>query len=79
MLPFVAGIAAGAVAVVAYNNNKKIKASVNKGAKKAKEFVESGYEKTKEVASDVKATVDEKIECMKTKKKVDNQSLEEKR
>ncbi len=68
MLPFIAGIAAGAVAVVAYNNNKEIRQGINKGAKKVKKAAESGYEKTKEIAGDVKATVGEKIDCLKSSK-----------
>ncbi|QDF28278.1 YtxH domain-containing protein [Halarcobacter anaerophilus] len=68
MLPFIAGIAAGAVAVVAYNNNKKIRKNVNEGAKKAKHLAQEGYEKTKEFAKDVKASVDEKVESLKSKK-----------
>lgn len=68
MLPFIAGVAAGAIAVVAYNNNDKIKKSVNEGAKKAKTLAESGFEKSKELAKDVKATVSEKVESIKSKK-----------
>ena len=79
MLPFIVGVAAGAVAVVSYNNNKEIRKNVNKGAKKVKEVAESGFEKTKEVAqssfektkeiaSDVKVTVEEKIDCLKGSK-----------
>lgn len=74
MLPFIAGLAAGAVAVVAYNNNKKIRKTVDKGAKKAKEAAQSGYEKTKEFAGDVKATVEEKMECLKSKKEPQEES-----
>jgi hypothetical protein len=57
MLPFIAGVAAGAVAVVAVNNNKKIKKQVIKSA-----------EKVKEVAKDVKKTVEEKVDCLTSKK-----------
>lgn len=57
MLPFIAGVAAGAVAAVAYNNNKKIKKGINSGAKKVKE-----------VARDLKVTAKEKIECLKSQK-----------
>jgi len=67
MLPFVAGIAAGAVAVVAYNNNKKIKAGVKTGAKKVKE-----------IADEVKTTVSEKVDCLKSKDKEENIVVEEK-
>jgi len=68
MLPFIAGVAAGAVAVVAYNNNKQIRKGVSQGAKKVKEVAETSYEKTKELAGDVKATVEDKIDCLKSKK-----------
>lgn len=68
MLPFIVGLATGATAVVAYNNNKKIKESVDTGAKKVQELAESGYEKTKEVAADIKASVGEKIDNLKAKK-----------
>jgi uncharacterized protein YcbK (DUF882 family) len=68
MLPFIAGVAAGAVAVVAINNNKKLRKKVNKSAQKAQEFAQEGYEKTKEFAKDVKETVVEKVDCLKPKK-----------
>lgn len=72
MLPFIVGLAAGAVAVVAYNNNKQIRKSVKHGAKKAKDIAENGYEKTKEFAGDLKANVNEKIDCLKSKKPEEN-------
>ncbi len=72
MLPFIAGVAAGAVAVVAINNNKKLRKTVNKGAKKAKELAQEGFEKTKEFAEDVKESVSEKVECLKSKKEQEN-------
>jgi len=56
MLPFIAGIAAGAVAVVAINNRKEIKEKVIEGATKVKEK-----------ASDVKNSVTTKVENLKTK------------
>jgi len=56
MLPFIAGIAAGAVAVVAINNRKEIKEKVVEGATKVKEK-----------ASDVKNSVTTKVEKLKTK------------
>ena len=79
MLPFIAGVAAGAVAVVAYNNNKKIRKNVKQGAKKAQEIAQEGYEKTKEFAGDVKATVSEKIDCLKPKKTEDKTEVEDKK
>lgn len=78
MLPFVAGLAAGAVAVVAYNNNKKIRKSVKSGAKKVQEVASSSFEKTKELAGDVKATVSEKVDCLKSKGKEEAVVVEEK-
>eukprot|EP00824_Muranothrix_gubernata_P011219 TRINITY_DN24518_c0_g1_i1.p1 TRINITY_DN24518_c0_g1~~TRINITY_DN24518_c0_g1_i1.p1 ORF type:complete len:388 (+),score=18.57 TRINITY_DN24518_c0_g1_i1:332-1495(+) len=78
MLPFVAGLAAGAVAVVAYNNNKKIRSSVKSGAKKVQEVASSSYEKTKEIAGDVKATMSEKVDCLKPKKNEEPVVVEEK-
>ena len=56
MLPFIAGLAAGAVAVVAINNRKEIKEKVIEGATKVKDK-----------ASDVKNTVVTKVEKLKTK------------
>jgi hypothetical protein len=57
MLPFIAGIAAGVVAVVAINNRKEIKKKVIIGA-----------EKVKEKASDVKECVVTKVENLTSKK-----------
>jgi hypothetical protein len=68
MLPFIMGAAAGAVAVVALNNKKKIKKTVTKTAVKAKKAAEEGIEKSKEVAKDIKATVSEKVDCLTSKK-----------
>ena len=56
MLPFIVGLAAGAVAVVAINNRKEIKEKVIEGATKVKEKV-----------SDVKTSVTTKVENLKTK------------
>ncbi len=56
MLPFIAGIAVGVVAVVGINNRKEIKEKVIVGATKVKEK-----------ASDVKNTVVTKVEKLKTK------------
>lgn len=71
MLPFIAGLAAGAAVVVAVNNRKEIKEGVETGAKKAKEYAQTGYEKAKDVASDVKTSVASKVECLKSSKKED--------
>ena len=56
MLPFIAGIAAGALAVVAVNNKKEIKEKVVQGATKVKEK-----------ATDVKKTITNKVDSLKTK------------
>jgi len=56
MLPLIAGIVVGAVAVVAVNNRKEIKEKVIVGATKVKEK-----------ASDVKECVVTKVEKLKTK------------
>lgn len=50
---FIAGIAAGALAVVAFNNRKSLK---------------SGVDKTKEVASDIKDSAKATVDCIKSKK-----------
>lgn len=55
-LPFIAGIALGAVAVAAFNNKKELKEVANKG-----------LEKTKEVASDIKKTATSTVDCVKEK------------
>jgi len=57
MLPFIAGIAAGAVAVVAVNNKKEIKEKVITSAKKVKEK-----------ACEAKDTIKEKVKNLKNKK-----------
>jgi len=56
MLPFIAGIAVGVVAVVGINNRKEIKEKVIVGATKVKEK-----------ASDLKNSVTTKVENLKTK------------
>ena len=58
MLPFIVGALAGAASVIALSKKKEIKQSVEQGLCKAKE-----------VACDVKNSVDSTIECIKTKKK----------
>lgn len=66
MLPFIAGIAAGAAVVYALGNRKEIQKSLGEGASKVKEL-----------ASDVKKNVSEKIECLGAKKNVDIKTKEE--
>lgn len=74
MLPFIAGLAAGAAAVYAYNNSDALKKTIDKGAKKVKEAAETGYDKGKEIAGDVKETVGEKIDQLKHKKETETVS-----
>jgi len=57
MLPLLAGVATGALAVVTFNNRKEIKDRVLEGASKAKE-----------VAIDVKESAKDKIDCLTSKK-----------
>lgn len=57
MLPFIAGIAVGVIAVVGINNRKEIKEKVIEGATKVQEK-----------AVDVKNTVTSKVEKLKSKK-----------
>jgi len=59
MLPLIAGIVVGAVAVVAVNNRKEIKEKVIEGASLAKEK-----------ALDVQKTVTTKVESLKKKKDI---------
>ncbi|QKF64647.1 hypothetical protein [Campylobacter corcagiensis] len=53
-LPFVAGLAVGSLAVVAFNNKDKIK-----------EKLSQGYQKGKEVAQDLKEYTEEKLKSSK--------------
>ncbi len=57
MLPFIVGVAAGAAVVYALGNRKEIQ----KG-------LQSSVEKAKELACDVKKSVDGTVECIKFKK-----------
>lgn len=66
MLPFIAGIAAGAAVVYALGNRKEIQKSLGEGASKVKAL-----------ASDVIKNVSEKIECLSAKKNATIQTKEE--
>ncbi|MCR1811561.1 hypothetical protein [Sulfurospirillum sp. hDNRA2] len=57
MLPFIVGVAAGAAVVYTLGNRKAIK-----------DTLKSGVDKAKELAEDVKKSVDGTIECIKSKK-----------
>ncbi len=62
MLPFIVGVAAGAAVVYTLGNRKAIQHTLK-----------SGVDKAKELAEDVKKSVDGTIECIKSKK---NETLE---
>ena len=66
MLPFIVGALAGAAAVIAFSKKKELK-----------EGFEQGVCKAKEVASDVKKSVDGTIECIKSKKVPHEKTKEE--
>lgn len=55
-LPFLLGVAVGAGAVIAYNNSKKIQ-----------EKTSEVFEKSKDIAGDVKKNVDATVDCIKDK------------
>lgn len=61
-LPFVAGLAVGSLAVVAFNNKDKIKEKLSQGCKKGKEVAQN----LKECAED-KLKSDECCECVDEK------------
>lgn len=58
MLPFLAGLAVGGAAVVAFSNKKELK-----------EVAQKGYEKSKEVAGDIKKTATNAVNSVKDKVK----------
>ncbi len=58
MLPFIAGIATGAIAVIAYRNSDKIKTKVEKGACSVKKLAQEGFEKSKEKVTQLKECLD---------------------
>jgi len=57
-LPLLAGMAVGSLAVLAFNNKKEIKEKVTSYATQAKEF-----------AKESKESVQEKLDCIKSKDK----------
>jgi len=67
-LPFVAGIALGAGVVYAFNKVDSIKNALGYGVDKTKEIAACSFEKTKDVAVDIKDTVDATVDCIKEKK-----------
>jgi hypothetical protein len=66
MLPFIAGIAAGAAVVYAFGNRKEIQKSLGEGASKVKEL-----------AGDVKKSVSNTVECLSSKKSATEAPKEE--
>ena len=67
MLPFLVGAIVGAGAIVAVNNNKKIKEKVISGASSVKSSVEKGATTVKETAIKAKEKVKEKVDCFTSK------------
>lgn len=55
MVPFIAGLAIGGVAVFAFSNKNKLS-----------EAAQKGYEKSKEVAGDIKKGAVSTVECIKS-------------
>lgn len=66
MLPFIVGALAGAAVVIAFSKKKELK-----------EGLEQGVCKAKEVAGEVKKSVDGTIECLKSKKALHVKTKEE--
>jgi len=66
MLPFIAGIAAGALGVMAFNRRDAIKERTKEGIEKAKTFADSGYEKTKEGVEHLKTRAQDVVGCLKS-------------
>lgn len=64
MLPFIIGALVGATAVVAVNNNKKIKAKVVKCASTVKNEVQKGASNVKQSAINAKDSVKAKVHNM---------------
>ena len=72
-LPFLAGLAIGAGAVIAYNKSEKIKTNTNKFIGKSKEFANETFEKTKKYVDEIKENIcskkETKTETKQTKSK----------
>ncbi|MFA7083861.1 MAG: hypothetical protein WC141_04925 [Arcobacteraceae bacterium] len=60
MLPFIAGLTTGIVAVVAYKNKTKIKQKIEEGTHEAKKLAQTGFEKSKQSVELVKNRFEEK-------------------
>ena len=72
MLPFIAGAVVGVGAVVAVNNNKKIKNKVISSANTVKSGVEKGVTEVKKTAIKAKEKVKEKVDCLTSKEEKSN-------
>lgn len=77
MLPFIVGVAAGAVVVYALGNRKEIQKGLAESISKAKELAKEGLDKSKEIACDVKKSVDGTLECIKSKQSTSLETKEE--
>ncbi len=67
-LPFIAGVAVGVGVVIAFTKNKTLKEKSKEVFIKSKKFVSLKLEKSKNIASDVKHTINATKECIKEKK-----------
>jgi len=79
-LPFVAGLAVGVGAVLAFNKSDKIKDAANNLFKKSKDVASDSLEKGKEAVEDAKQTINATAECIKEKKEkaaLENKELKE--
>lgn len=77
MLPFIVGVAAGAVVVYALGNRKEIQKGLEGSISKAKELAKESFDKSKEIACDVKKSVDGTLECIKSKQSTSLETKEE--
>jgi hypothetical protein len=68
MLPFIAGAVIGVAGILAFNNKKKTEKGLSKGAVKLKKWAEQTSEKTKVAVSELKKSVEEKMDCLQSKK-----------
>lgn len=66
MVPFIAGLAVGGVAVFAFSNKNKLS-----------EVAQKGYEKSKEVADDIKKSAVSTAECIKSNFEGEKKELKE--
>lgn len=74
MLPFIAGLATGVVAVVAYKNKSKIKQKLEDGACETKKLAQTGLEKSKERLFEIKSCIEQRN---KDEKVIETSTLKE--